>query len=85
MDNAGRIWLKEWKRKSWTSTRSKKAKESPSGVEVPRWNEEGAQKQDIQNKKVVRRLLGKNFSLCLENETCSVCKVGRANQRKLKK
>ena len=29
--------------------------------------EEGAQKQEIQNKKVVRRLLGKNFSLFGEN------------------
>ena len=26
--------LKEWKRKSWTSTRPKKAKERPSEVEV---------------------------------------------------
>ena len=32
---AERIWLKEWKRKSWTSTRSKRAKERPSEVEVP--------------------------------------------------
>ena len=32
---AGRFWRKEWKRKSWTSFRSKKAKERPSEVEVP--------------------------------------------------
>ena len=29
---------KEWKRKSWTSKRSKKAKERPSEVGVPPWN-----------------------------------------------
>ena len=54
------MWRKKWKRKSWTSIRQKKAKEVPSEVELLRM-EEGAQKQEIQNKKVERRLLGKNF------------------------
>ena len=34
-----------------------------------------AKKQEVQNMKVVRRLLGKNFRLFSENTTCSVCKA----------
>ena len=37
---AGRIWRKEWKRKSWTSTKSKRAREEPSKVEETSWNGE---------------------------------------------
>ena len=51
------------------STRSKKAKERPSESEVHPGKEECAQKQEMLNKKVGRRLLGKN------NTTCSVCIV----------
>ena len=40
------FWLKEWRRKSWTSTRLG-----------------GTREQEIQNKDVERRLLGKNFLL----------------------
>ena len=39
--------------------------------------EKGAQKQEIQNKNVVKRLLSKNFSPCSENTTCSVSKGSR--------
>ena len=49
--------------KSWKIQRWKKAKERLSEVEVFPWNGRDAQKQEIQNKKVVRRLLGKNFSV----------------------
>ena len=55
---AGRIWLKEWKTKSWTSTKQERGlqrQRRAAGVEP------GAQKQEIQNKKVERRLLGKNL------------------------
>ena len=38
--------------------------------------EKGAQKQEMQNKKVVRRLLGKIFP-CLDKTTCSVSKARR--------
>ena len=33
---AGRIWRKEWKRKSWTTFKPKNAKERPSEVKVPK-------------------------------------------------
>ena len=82
---AGRIWRKEWKTKSSTSIKSKKAKERPSEVGVPLGMEEGTQKQEIQNKKVVRRLLGKKFSPCLENTTCRVGKASRRSQREKKR
>ena len=39
----------------------RKQKKRLSGVEVLTGREKGAQKQEIQNKKVVRRLLGKTF------------------------
>ena len=44
--------------------------------------EEGAEKQEIQKKQVERRLLGNNFLFCLQNTTCSVCKVGRIGGRR---
>ena len=48
--------------KSWTSTRSKKAKERHSEVEVLPENDGGCKKkQEIQNKKMERRLLGRNL------------------------
>ena len=44
---AGRFGLKEWKRKSWTNTKSKKAKEGPLKADVTRWNgEEYAETRD---------------------------------------
>ena len=43
------------------NTRSKKAQERPSEVEVPPGMEEGTGKQEIRNEEVGRRLLGKNF------------------------
>ena len=44
--------------------------------------EKGAQKQEVQNNKVVRRLLGENFLLVSENTTCSVGKASRKSKRK---
>ena len=45
---AGRIWLKEWKRKSWTSTKLKRAREEPLKAEVTPWNgEEYAKARDM--------------------------------------
>ena len=58
---AGRIWLKEWRKKSWTSTGSNKAKERLSEVEVPLGMEEGTQKQEIQNKKVEGKIAGQEL------------------------
>ena len=37
---AGRIWLTEWRRKSWTNAMSKKAKKRLLEVEVLHWNGE---------------------------------------------
>ena len=46
---AGRIWLKEWKRKSWTSTKSKRAREGPSKAEETTWNgKEYAETRDLE-------------------------------------
>ena len=68
--------MKEWKRKSWTSSKSKRAREAPSEVEETPWNGEEYAETKIQNKKVERRVLGKIFP-CLENTNCSVCKARR--------
>ena len=38
------FWREEWKRKSWTSRRSKRAKERPSEVGVPPWSGGGCAK-----------------------------------------
>ena len=47
-------------------------------VEVPPLEWRRVRKSDeIQSKKVVRRLLGQEFSLSFEITTCSVCNVGR--------
>ena len=48
------------------------------------WNggREGTRKQEIQNKEVERRLLGKIFFPVLESTTCSVGKASRMSQRK---
>ena len=54
--NAVRNWRKEWRWKFWTSTRLRTAKGS-AGTEAC------SQMQEIQNKKVERRLLGKNLRL----------------------
>ena len=54
--------LVEWKRKSWTSTRSKKAKERPSLVEVPRWNEGGCAKS--RNTESGEKIAGQENSVC---------------------
>ena len=45
---------------------------------------EGAQKQEIQNKKVGRRLLGHIFP-CLKNTNCSVCNVSSRSHGKKKR
>ena len=45
--------------------------------------EEGAQKHEIHNKKMVRRLLDKNFSVF--RLICSVCKLGRTDQQEKKR
>ena len=47
--------LEEWK--SW-KIQGRREHKRPSEVEVPSWN---GGKQEIQNKEVVRRLLGENF------------------------
>ena len=36
IDYAGRIWLKEWKRKSWTSTKSKRVRRSKK-YKIRKW------------------------------------------------
>ena len=50
--NAGRIRLKEWKQKSWTSTRLKKAKKRLSEVEgaPPEWRRVRKSKKYITRK-----------------------------------
>ena len=55
------IWLREWREKSWTSTRSKRTRSGSLGMV------KSTQEQEIQNEKVVRRLLGRIFSLFREN------------------
>ena len=86
MTYAGRIWLGEWKRKSWKNTRSKKANERPSEVEVPSLGmEEGAQKNIYMYiyiwNKCCERSLGKKFS-CFQNTTCSVCQCKQEGSTK---
>ena len=66
----------------WTSIRQKKAKERHAEVELPRM-EEGAQKQEIQNKKVERRLLGKNFLFVQRVQLAAPAKqAGEVNGRR---
>ena len=64
----------------------RKQKERPSEVEVPLTGmEDGAQKQNIQNKKVVEKIAGQEFSFRLENTTCSFRRASRRSQRKKKR
>ena len=72
---AGRIWLKESERKSWTIARLKKAIKRPSEVEVLFWNGEGESGEKI---------VGQEFCPCFENTTCSVSKANRKSCRKRK-
>ena len=79
---AGRIWLKEWKRKSWTSTKLGRAREEPSQVEETPWNGgeyEGTRDIKLESGEKTAR---QEFSPCLENTTCTVWKANRRSQQK---
>ena len=75
--------LKEWKRKSLTNTRSKKAKERLSEVEVHPWNEGGCAKTRNTGYESGEKIAGRDFFLVyLEHIPCSVCNASRRSQRK---
>ena len=73
----GRIWLKGWKRRSWTNTKSKKARRGPSKAEATHWN--GEESEEVKNTELGsgEKIVGQEFSLFLENTICSVCKASR--------
>ena len=67
-----------------------KYKVEESKRRLQRWRcppgmEEGTRKQEIQNKEVGEKVAGREFSLCSENTTCSVCNLSRRSQRKKKR
>ena len=52
---------------------------------APLESRQGAQKQEILNKKVVENTAEQEFCPCLENTTCSVSKANRKSCRKMKR
>ena len=77
----GRIWLKRWKRKSWTSTKSKRARKEPSKAEAAHWNGEECKEVKKTELESEEKIVGQEFSLVLENTICSVCKASRRSQQ----
>ena len=58
------------------------AKKRLSEVEVLLWSGEGCAKARNTEQESGEKIAGKEFSLCLENTTCSVHKASRRSQRK---
>ena len=63
VDQCWKKLAEKWKRKFWTSTRSKKAKEWPSEREVPRWNGDGCAKTRNTEKESGAKIPGQKFFL----------------------
>ena len=67
LTKAGRIRLQEWIRKSWTSTKLKRAREGPLKVEVIPWNGgECAETRNIKIRKWRQECWARIFSLFRE-------------------
>ena len=57
-------------------------KEAFKGRSAPLERRRVPKNKKLQNQKVEKKIAGQEFSPCLENTTCSVCKASRRSRRK---
>ena len=81
----GISWRGKSRKRFWTSTRWKTAKEVLTEADAPLWNEGVYEKAGSTEHESGEKIVGQEFSLCSENTTCSVCKAFMRIRRKEKK